>query len=250
MRVGILSDIHGNLVALEAGLSDLRRRKVEHVLCLGDVAATGPQPCEVIELLKPLKWSCVLGNSDETLARDIADIPPAKEWEQLPGEDRRRLQQLDEWTRKQLSKSHRAYLSTFKRTIAFNPGEGPSFLCYHGSPKSNRDRIEATTPDDALTKYLQGYEVDIFAGGHTHTQLFRRFRDSIIVNPGSVGLPFQVDPSGRVRNPTRADYAVVSLTGKSFGLEFLSVPYSRAELEAAVRDGGLPNPDWWLSDWC
>lgn len=246
MRLAILSDIHGNLVALKAVLSDLQRRKAEHILCLGDVAATGPQPCEVIELLQPLKWPCVMGNTDEKLADNI---PEELEAGQMSEEDTRRMLELDDWTRRRLRKAHRNYLSSFKPTVMFSPKNGPSILCYHGSPRSNREGIHATTPEDKLTEYLEGFDADIFAGGHTHTQMFRRFRRSIIVNPGSVGLPFQEDFSGRVRNPARAEYALVNFTGKSFSLELLSVPYSRADLEEAVRNSGLPNLDWWLSDW-
>ena len=244
MRLAILSDIHGNLVALKAVLKDLERRRVEQVLCLGDVAATGPQPCEVIEHLQPLNWPSVMGNSDETLAKNIPD-----NFEKLPEKDKRRSQQLDEWTRRKLSKSHRNYLSTFEPTVMFSPDNGPSFLCYHGSPRSNREGILAATLDDKLAEYLRGFNADIFAGGHTHTQMFRRFRSSIVINPGSVGLPFQEDSSGRVRNPTRAEYALVAVTRKSFSLDLLSVPYSRTDLEEAVRKSGMPNSDWWLSDW-
>ncbi len=246
MRLAILSDIHGNLVALKAVLSDLQRRRVEQILCLGDVAATGPQPCEVIELLRAKKWPCVMGNADETLAKNIPDELGEV---QMPDEDKRRLRELDEWTRKQLRKSHRNYLSTFKPTVMFTPKNGPSFLCYHGSPRSNHEGIFATTPDDELTKYLEGHDADIFAGGHTHMQMFRRFRRSIIVNPGSVGSPFQKDSSGRVRSPARAEYAIVSFVGKSFTLELKSVPYSLRDLKRAVRNSGIPNSDWWLSDW-
>ncbi len=187
MRLAILSDIHGNLVALTAVLSDLQRRRVEQILCLGDVAATGPQPCEVIELLKAKKWPSVQGNTDETLAKNI---PDQLEDQQMPREDKRRLLELDEWTRKQLGRSHRDYLSSLTPTVTFSPKNGPSFLCYHGSPRSNHERIEATTPDPELSRYLEGHDADIFAGGHTHTQMFRRFRRSVVLNPGSVGLPF------------------------------------------------------------
>jgi predicted phosphodiesterase len=248
MRVAILSDIHGNFVALKAVLSDLQRRRIDQILCLGDLAATGPQPCEVIEFIQPMNWPCVMGNSDESLADNV----PGELGEvQMPEEDNRRLLELDEWTRKQLRQSHRNYLSTFKPTVMFSPKNGPSFLCYHGSPRSNHEGIFAKTPDDEVTKYLEGYCAEVFAGGHTHMQMFRRFRSSMIVNPGSVGLPFDVHPhwAGRVRNPARAEYAIVSFAGKSFSLELLSVPYSIADLEEAVRTSGLPNQDWWLSDW-
>jgi predicted phosphodiesterase len=246
MKIAVLSDIHGNLVALKAVLQDLERRKVDQVVYLGDLAATGPQPCEVTELIQTMKWPCVMGNTDETLAKNI---PEQLEQTEMREEDKRRTLELDEWTRKQLRNSHSEYLSTFRPTITFNPENGPTFVCYHGSPRSNHEGILATTPDEELTKYLEGYDADIFAGGHTHAQMLRRFRSSIIVNPGSVGLPFQQDSSGRIRNPAHAEYAIVSFTRKLFGLEFVSVPYSLGDLERAVRCSGLPNPDWWLSDW-
>jgi len=249
MRLAIISDIHGNLVALKALLSDLQRRRVSKILCLGDVAATGPQPCEVIEFLQSVQWPCVVGNTDEALAKNIADLPPAKEWRQLPRREKARMLELDEWTRRQLRKSHRNYLSTFKPTIRFNPENGPSFLCYHGSPRSKHESIEATTPEKDLSRYLHGHDADIFAGGHTHTQMFRRFRSSIVLNPGSVGLPFSVEKSGRLRNPTHAECAIVNFVGRSFSLELLAVPYPRKDLEVAVRESGLPDANWWLSDW-
>ncbi len=243
MHVAILSDIHGNLVGLNAVLSDLKRRRVEQIVCLGDVAATGPQPRQVVKLLQTLKWPCVMGNTDETLAKNIPE-----ELGEMPEENRRRLEELDEWTRAQLRRSHRDYLSTFKPTIVFSPQNGPRFVCYHGSPRSNQEGISATTPDDEVTKYLENQDADIFAGGHTHTQMFRRFRSSTIVNPGSVGLPAEKDTPG-IRSPAHAEYALVTFTRKSFSLELLSVPYPLGKLEKAVRNSGLPDPDRWLSDW-
>jgi putative phosphoesterase len=247
VRFAIISDIHGNLVALKLVLSDLRRRRIKKIFCLGDVAADGPQPNEAIELLQSLALPCVMGNTDEALARNVP--PPVEEWEQLPEEEKRRFLQLDQWTRARLNKSNVNYLSTLTPTVMFSPENGLSLLCYHGSPKSNREEIEATTPDEELNNSFRGYDADIFAGGHTHRQMFRRFQRSVIVNPGSVGLPFRVDASGRLRHPTQAEYAIVNVVERSFGLELLSIPYIKTDLVAAVRGSGLPNQNWWLSDW-
>ena len=243
VQVALLSDIHGNLVGLKTVLSDLKTRSVGQVLCLGDVAATGPQPREVVELLQTMNWPCVMGNTDETLAKNIPE-----EVGEMPEEEKRRTEALDEWTRDQLGKTHRGYISTFKPTITINITNGPKFLCYHGSPRSNQEGIFATTSEDDLTKYLQNQHADIFAGGHTHTQMFRRFQSSIIVNPGSVGLPPEKTVPG-IRSPAHAEYAIVTLTEKSFTIELLSVPYSWEELGKVVRKSGLPDPAKWLADW-
>ena len=246
VRVAILSDIHGNLVGLEAIVSDLKTRKVEEVVCLGDVAASGPQPSEVVERLQKLGWPCVMGNTDETLAKNIPE-----KLGKMSEREKRRLKELDEWTRNQLRKTHRDYVSTFKPTILFNPRNDPNFprlVCYHGSPRSNQEGIFATTPDDRLTKYFADQKSGIFAGGHTHTQMFRRFRNSVVINPGSVGLPAEKHVPG-ILGLTHAEYALLSLSRRSFTLELLSIRYPFGDLEKAVRNSDLPNPNKWLSDW-
>jgi len=243
VRLAILSDIHGNLVGLKAAIADLKIRSVEQTVCLGDVAAVGPQPREVIELLQTIAWPCVMGNTDETLAKNVPE-----KIGKMPEERKRRIEELDEWTRKQLRKADRDYISTFKSTVSLKPPNAPRFLCYHGSPRSNQEGIFATTPENEVTKYLENHDADIFAGGHTHTQMFRRFRNSIIVNPGSVGLPAEKSIP-RMQSRAHAEYAIVTSTKKSFSLELCSVPYPFEELEKAVRNSGLPNPDRWISDW-
>ena len=89
----------------------------------------------------------------------------------------------------------------------------------------------------------------IFAGGHTHVQFFRRFRGSAIINPGSVGLPLERTPSGRILNPAHAEYAIVNSADGVLDVELLTVPYPLSALKKAVRESGMPGPDSWLSSW-
>jgi len=67
VRTALIADIHGNLVSLQAVLDDARERGVERIVCLGDVAATGPQPVETIEAVAALGCDVVMGNADEWL---------------------------------------------------------------------------------------------------------------------------------------------------------------------------------------
>jgi predicted phosphodiesterase len=245
VRIAIISDIHGNLVALKAALSDIKRRKTNRIVCLGDVAATGPQPIEVIEHLRNIRCPCVMGNTDETLARDLPNEFDAG----IPEGERKKLEALDLWTRKKLTKLHRHYLSTFKPILEVHLGPAQGLLCYHGSPSSNTDGILPTMPDEKLARRLEGHKANVFAGGHTHTQMFRRFLSSLIINPGSIGLPFQIESSGMMWNPPVAEYAVLSSSDGALAVELVSVPYSLSELRRAVRNSSMPDPAWWLSDW-
>jgi predicted phosphodiesterase len=95
VRVAVISDIHGNLVAVKAAFSDIGRRKVDQIVCLGDVAATGPQPTEVVELLQRISCPCVMRNTDETLVKNSPREFRGKIKATIPEEERRNLEKLD-----------------------------------------------------------------------------------------------------------------------------------------------------------
>lgn len=245
MRVVIISDVHGNLLALEAVVSSVKDDEVDRTVCLGDVAAVGPQPKETISFLKKLGWPCVMGNADESLAKSISEDYAHMN---APREEKERMQALDKWTSTQLSKSDRRFLSTFKPTIIIGEGKN-SVLCYHGSPRSNTEGILTTIDEEQLTKIIGERKAAVFAGGHTHAQMVRRFGPSMVINLGSVGLPFERGATRKVRNPTWAEYAIVTTQGQELRVELRRVKYSLADLTKAVRRSGMPDPDWWLSDW-
>src|SRR5262249_49085780 len=148
----------------------------------GDVAATGPQPREVIARLKQIGCPVVMGNTDDWLLK-----PKLKERDHL---DMQRIQEMEFWASEQLTSEDRAYLASFQPTISYELENGQHLLAYHGSPRSYSEHISPTTPDRDLDAALSGYQADIFIGGHSHMQMFRRHRRSLVLNPGSVGLAF------------------------------------------------------------
>ncbi|NIW96182.1 MAG: metallophosphoesterase, partial [Phycisphaerae bacterium] len=83
-------------------------------------------------------------------------------------------------------------------------------LCFHGSPQSNTDLIFATTSEEDLERMLSGFQATGMAGGHSHTQMLRRYKDVLLFNPGSIGMPFEYSrQTGQVRNPPWAEYALL-----------------------------------------
>lgn len=250
MRVAVISDIHGNLVALKAALLDIRSRKIDHVICLGDVAATGPQPTEAIELLQRISCPCVMGNTDEALVANSPREIRVRLKAVTREEERRNLEALYLWTRKRLTTTHKQYLSTLKRMIKINLRLGETLLCYHGSPVSNNDMILPETSNEKLMDMFEGRKERVFAGGHTHKQMLRPFLSSLVVNPGSIGLAQRELSTRRVHHCAVAEYALVSSSGETMSVEFVTTPYSLPDLRQAVRKSGMPDPEWWLSDWC
>lgn len=244
MSLAVISDIHGNLIALDAVLGEIAARGVEHVVCLGDVAATGPQPREVIARLQKLGCPVVMGNTDDWLlhlALKEHDDPNAQ-----------RIQEIDQWGAEQLTADDRAYLASFQPTVAVELEGGARLLAYHGSPRSYDEQILPTLSSEELDAALDGREADLYIGGHTHMQMFRRHRRGLALNPGSVGLgidsgwPFE----GPIRNSPWAEYAIIN-TGErgELRIELLRTPFDVDALRRAVYASGMPHAEWFASDW-
>ncbi len=182
IRIGLIADIHGNLVALETVLRELEQEHIDDIICLGDVGSLGPQPHEVIERLRNLSCPVILGNTDVWLLAP----PPVKESDP---QNARILREINVWCAQQLAESDQAYLQTFSPTLQRVLDERRTLMCYHGSPRSFDDVIAATTPAEQVKEMLAGFSATIMVGGHTHIQMLRRYENSHIVNVGSVGLP-------------------------------------------------------------
>jgi putative phosphoesterase len=230
-RLALLADIHGNLPALEAALDDLGRRSVGEIACLGDLAAGGPNPREVLATLRAAGCRAVRGNADEWLLDGLPEEPQ--------DEDRDRLSRIVSWARDALAADEVAYLSELPATRSVDLGE-TSALCFHASPRSTVERLLATTPDETLEPLLEGVEAAVLAGGHTHLQLVRRVSDRLLVNPGSVGLP--LGSEGRW-----AEYAVVEADAGVVSLELRRVAVDPAAVARAATRAGMPHGDEWGS---
>jgi len=241
MRIALISDIHGNLVALDGVLTDARQERTDQFVCLGDVAFNGPQPRQVIQRLRQLDCPVVMGNTDEFLLD-----PPAPE---PNNENDQRIVQVVHWAIAQLSSDDVAFVRAFQPRVELSLESG-KLLCFHGSPQSNEDLILATTPNAELARFFGGYRSMVMAGGHSHTQMLRRYLDMVLVNPGSVGMPFERDAAGRVqrRNP-RAEFAILSSTGDSLSIDLRRVPFDLNTLLSAARAGGMPNAGRWAEEW-
>lgn len=242
MKIAVISDIHGNLVSLDAVLAALDREPVDGVVCLGDVAATGPQPREVVERLRALGCPVVMGNADAWLL-----APTRREG---ADDDVRRMEEMDLWCAEQLALEDLEFHRTFRPTLELDLGAGASLFCFHGSPSSYDDIVTSTTPDEELVRMLGGREATVMAGGHTHVQIVRRYGRSLLLNPGSVGLPYEIDlATGETRNPPWAEYAVATCVDGSLSVELRRTPVDLSAVVAAIRESGMPHAEWWAADW-
>ena len=238
MRVGLLSDVHGNRLALEAVLAELDRDGVDALVCLGDVAV-GPQPRESLARVRELGCPVVLGNWDAAFLNGV----PCRG--RRDGQDRERDPRLV--GRPALRRGPR--LPAHVRSLVELELDGLPALCYHGSPRSFDDWIFATTPDDELVGMFGREHRPLLIGGHTHVQLLRRWDRASVVNPGSIGLPFATWWPDRVRVAPWAEYAVLTSGEGGLHVDLRRARYDVAEHLRRSRASGMPHADWWLGSW-
>jgi predicted phosphodiesterase len=235
MRIALISDIHGNTVALETVLDDLAGRAVDRIVCLGDVAAGGPRPREAIARIAALGCPVVVGNTDEMMLDRIpipAVAPP--------------VVQLLQWCKRQLGDADRAPLAGYSPTVTvpLDAAGEVSLLCYHGTPGSHSQSILPTTSDEDLETRLGSTTALVSAGGHTHMQMLRPFRGRMVVNPGTIG-GLRTGMAGG--GPLRAEYAVVEWVNSTLSVELRRLACDPAAFRRMARDAGMPDPNEWLA---
>jgi putative phosphoesterase len=242
MKIALISDIHGNLTALNAVLQDISKQKVDEIICLGDVATIGPQPREVLITLRELNCICILGNHEEAML----DTDSALDFQVAPP-----LIPALHWCLEKLQDEDLGFLSDFKNSYEFKMDREFNLLCYHGSPRSTTDIILSTTPIAECSRMLADSNNAVLAGGHTHIQMIRKHESSVLVNPGSVGGAFpQVFAKGETPflQPW-AEYAVLNFGNKNLDIDLRQIPFDTSLLKEIVAKSDIPIKNWWLQQY-
>jgi putative phosphoesterase len=211
MKIGLLADIHGNIAALEAVLSDMP--KLDAVMCAGDVVGYYPYANEVCDRLRQLGAWVVRGNHDAYVTG------------QLPADPEKASAYRTEWTRGKLDRDHFAWLNALPVEIGFQWGEQHLRL-RHASPWDEETYLYPDSPELSNVE-LDGSEILVV--GHTHYPLARQCGDGLLINPGSVGQP-------RDWNPLAA-YAVLDI-------ETRTVSHHRVAYDVAGLQRELSQMNW------
>jgi len=215
MKIAVFSDIHGNCLALETVLADIKQVGVDQLVCLGDVIQGGPQPAETLAIMRELGCPIVMGNTDDwMLTGTTAEVVTEFQKE------------IREWTVAQLLETDLAFMNQFAPTVEIELNENKKLLCFHGSPKSFDDHILPPMRDPELAELLgDDLTSRIYTGGHVHSQVLRRIGDTFYFRPGSVGRVYDRNRSDEeFQLDSRAEYALLSVTGVQLSLEFRQVP--------------------------
>lgn len=225
MRIAIISDIHGNFIALEAVLQDLEKQpEIDALVVAGDLCLNGPAPRQALERVQALHCPVIQGNTDAEIVTQAPDKSEKK-------------RNTAAWTREQIGAAGVHYLAglPFSHTV-HNPG-GSDLLIVHANPLNLEDAIFPNAEDDELERLLGGLKKNVgaLAFGHLHIAYTRQWRELLLVDVGSCGIPRDDDH--------RAAYGILSWQKHQWEAEIRRVPYDVEAVIHQIKTCGMPNPD-------
>lgn len=237
MKYALISDVHANLPALEAVLSDLgRRADVAATYHLGDLVGYAPWPNEVVATLRDAGIAGVAGNYDSTVAMHYKHCGCRSE----NARQEALAHQGFAWTLAHTSPETKQYLGGLPFRIDIRPFgghvAGSTIRLVHGNQVLNTVYITEDRSDDFLAKMAEGMGArpgDVICFGHTHKPWQREVDGIRFVNTGSVGRPKDGD--------WRAGYVVLAVDGAGTRVEFVRVEYDVEAAARAILESELPH---------
>jgi predicted phosphodiesterase len=226
-RFAVITDIHGNLAALEAVLADMDQYSPDAVICAGDLAANGPKPRETVELIAGSSMLTIRGNMDDSVL--TSDWPASA------------------WAREQIGRAGLAFLNSLSFSCRITPPGGRSpmddLLVAHSTPRSNDELLilelhpqttsfQKLTPPEEAAQMLAGSRAGLIVYGHIHYFSAGEIGEQRLASIGSVGFPFDGDP--------RAAYGLLDWDGHGWAVTPVRVVYDYEGAAADIERSGQP----------
>ena len=227
MKVAVLSDIHGNGIALEYAINDLKSLGIKKVIILGDIIMKGPMPLKSLEMLKDkdleiIAW--IKGNTDLWL-EEITDV-----W--IPSTRREyELNLYYKYAKDKLKEEQIVFLKELPLECSININ-GISILCVHGTPQSIVEALDSSVSEEEIKKAIKGVEEQLILSGHSHTSFIGEVDGKIIFNVGSIGNSLDGD--------NRISYGVLDFVEGRVNLVNRRISYPVGEIIKIAIDNKFP----------
>jgi putative phosphoesterase len=221
MRIAVLSDIHGNLLALDACLADLETQGgADAIVVAGDLCLGGPKPKKVLQRLDEIGAACIRGNTDRYLSEDALDerFEPA-ESAQIA------------WTRREVGERWLTWLKDLPFALRIGD-DNNQLLVVHANPKSDDEHIWPDAAEALLRRLLGDEAAAAIAFGHLHLPYVRMWHGKLLVNVASVGLPKDGD--------ARGGYAILSEREGGWEVKHRRVAFDVKKVATQLADCGIP----------
>lgn len=229
MKIAIISDIHGNMQALESVLKNIEKENCQKIFCLGDLAMAGPEPEKTIEKIRNISntkdFEIIQGNTDEMIANcDNQMIHMLEQNNPVMAHALACDVQV-------ITEEQKNYLRSLPRQKEIEI-EGLKILLVHGSPRKNNENIFADLKIEEVEEMIAGTNADIIFCGHTHVPCgYQTNTKQTVVNVGSVGRPFSEEP--------KSCYAILEIENKEFSIKHNLVDYDYEKAASILNERGF-----------
>lgn len=218
MKIAVISDIHGNLEALKKALENIEEKRVDTIVCLGDLVGYGPYPNEVIELIRERKILNILGNYDAAVLEEKFNYIRDNEVNTF----------CMPWAAKELNEDNRAYLKSLPRQIILQL-ENKKLYFVHGSNRSINEYLKEGSKE--AEEVMEEFNGDILVCAHTHMPYKKYFDNKLLLNDGSVGKPKIGRPNGT--------YLIIDIQKDSIETEIIEFTYDYEKTAKAMEEKGI-----------
>lgn len=225
MKIGLISDIHGNIHALDAVLDALKREDISYILCAGDLVCYGATPNEVVQRIYERNIPCVAGNYDAAVGWDL---PKASRKPSSPQNEPLKQAALD-WTKEVIHPNAKQYLNQLAWTSVFDV-KGSKIQTLHAGFDYLDEWLSPDTPG-TLEDAAKRVSAPVVIVGHTHQIFTYTCNDVLFINPGPVGRSLDGDP--------RASFAI--LNTETNEVNFQRLPYDLDSAVDAIMNASMPN---------
>jgi putative phosphoesterase len=228
MKVAFISDIHGNAVALEAVLLDVATKEVDQVYVLGDLVYRGPEPKRSLELIRSLHTKVIKGNADEWVVRGVREG-------EVPDKVLEMMNRERKWIVNQLDTSDLDYLQNLPTELTTTI-EDFKVVGFHATPESLFEVILPDATDDTIkTSLMHRTDAQVYIYAHIHRPYIRYLNGKVIMNTGSVGLPFD--------GMAKASYGLIEVENGNLRTSIERVNYDTEKVMELYKEGDYPNAD-------
>ena len=227
MLLAFISDIHGNLPALEAAVGDAEARGAARIVCCGDMTGYGPFPDDVCRFLRDRDIAAIIGNYD----RKVIEV--SERGASAAAGMKKKKREILLWTAGHMSRRTHLYLAGLPDHMDLQLPSGHNAVIVHGSPLSMDDTIYPCITRQGLRTKMGDAAPDVLVCGHTHIPFARRINGILVVNCSSTGHPVDGDP--------RPAYALIRIDSgsKPYG-RIVRFDYDRDRTLAALDKTSLP----------
>jgi putative phosphoesterase len=242
MRIAVISDIHGNGVALRKALESIEKKSIDLIVCLGDICYGGPEPLECLKLIQSYVDYCVIGNSDSTI---IKFITLKDTFNLISSEKFTHIREEVQWVADNLGQDNLQYLASLPLYVDVPIGSNMTLKMFHGNLSSNNMTLSA---EDMIVLGKQSEDSIIYAFGHTHQPYLQQYGNVSFLNPGSIGATNVKQKDGSKLSLPYIRYAIVD-TDYGLSIEFVQLDMSLNMLRESFNRSSIPNKDDYLVRW-